>query len=85
MCVLREAKKGFVTYPRVSQMVLVVKNRPANAGDLRHGFNPWIGKISWRRSWEPTPVFLPKEPHRQRSLAGYSPWGCKELDATEAT
>ena len=37
------------------------------------------------REWQPTPVFLPGEPHGQRSLAGYSPWGHKELDATEAT
>ena len=45
MCVLREAKKGFVTYPRVSQMVLVVKNWPANAGDLRDmGSIPGLGR-----------------------------------------
>ena len=37
-------------------------------------FNPWVGKISWRRAWEPTPVFLHGESHGQRSLAGYSPW-----------
>ena len=49
-----------------------------------HGFFPWAGKISWRRKWQPTPVFLPGESHGQRRLAGYSPWGCKELD-TEAT
>ena len=35
------------------------------------------------RSWQPTPVFLPGEFHGQRSLAGYSPWGCKESDPTE--
>jgi len=35
--------------------------------------------------WQPTPVFLPGESHRQRSLVGYSPWGCKELDRTEQT
>ena len=49
----------------------------------RHGFDPWIGKIPWRRKWKPTPVFLPGESHGQRSLAGYSPWGCKESDKTE--
>ena len=37
----------------------------------------------WRRKWQPTPVFLPGEPHGQRSLVGYSPWGRKELDMTE--
>ena len=37
----------------------------------------------WRRKWQPTPIFLPGESHRQRSLVGYSPWGCKESDTTE--
>ena len=37
----------------------------------------------WRWEWLPTPVFLPGESHRQRSLVGYSPWGHKELDMTE--
>ena len=46
-------------------------------------FDPWMGKIPWRRKWQPTPVFLPGKSHGQRSLAGYSPWGCKELDMTE--
>ena len=41
------------------------------------------GKISWRREWLPTPVFLPEEFHEQRSLVGYSPWDRKELDITE--
>ena len=43
----------------------------------RHGFDPWIRKIPWRRPWQPTPVFLPGESHRQRSLTRYSPCGCK--------
>ena len=51
----------------------------------RCGFNPWVRKISWRRKWHHTPVFLPGKFHGQRSLAGYSPWGHKELDATEHT
>ena len=51
----------------------------------RCGFDPWVGKISWRRAWQPTPVFLPGESQRQRSLVGYSPWGCKESDTTEVT
>ena len=37
----------------------VVKNLSANAGDMRYGFSPWVGKISWRRKWQPTLVFLP--------------------------
>ena len=67
-------------------MALVVKNLPANVGDgKRHGFDPWVGKIPWRRAFHPTPVFLPRESHDQRSLAGYSPWGHKESDTTEVT
>ena len=51
----------------------------------RPGFNPWVRKIPRRRECQPTPVFWPGEFHRQRSLAGSSPWGCKELDMTEDT
>ena len=40
-------------------------------------------EISWRRKWQPTPVFLPGKSHGWRNLVGYSPWGCKELDTTE--
>jgi len=43
---------------------LVVKNRPASAGDMRRRFDPWVGKIPWRRAWQPSPVFLLGEPHR---------------------
>ena len=39
----------------------------------RPGFDPWVGKIPWRRKWQPTPVFLPGESHGQRSFVGYSP------------
>ena len=46
-------------------------------------FDTWIGKIPWRRKWQPTPVFLPEKSHGQRSLVGYSPWGQKESDPTE--
>ena len=42
-----------------------------------------IGKILWGRKWQHTSVYLPGESHGQRSLAGYSPWGCKESDMTE--
>ena len=43
----------------------------------------WVRKIPWRRKWQPTPAFLPGKSHGQRSLADYSPWGCKELGMTE--
>ena len=55
---------------------LVAQNPPAMQ-------ETWVGKIPWRRAWQPTPVFLPGESHGQRSLAGYSPRGHKESDTTE--
>ena len=55
----------------------MVKNPPAMQ---ETEFNPWVGKIPWRRKWQPTPVFLPGGSHGQRSLADYSPWGHKESD-----
>ena len=48
-----------------------------------HSFDPWVGKIPRRKKWHPTLVFLPGQSHVQRSLVGYSPWGCKESDTTE--
>ena len=50
----------------------------------RPRFDPWVVKIPCRRAWQPTPVFLLRGSHGQRGLAGYSPWGCKESDTTEA-
>ena len=52
-----------------------------NAGNL--GSIPGLERFPWRRVWQPTPVFLSGESHGQRSLAGYSPWGHKELDMTK--
>ena len=49
----------------------------------RPGFNPWVGKIPWRRKWQLTPAFLPGKFHGQRGLVGYSPWGCEEPDTNE--
>ena len=56
-----------------SQVSLVVKNPPAKARDT--GSIPGWGEIPWNSKWQPTPVFLPRESHGQRSLVGYSPWG----------
>ena len=51
-----------------SQLALMVKNPPANAGDIkRHRFNPWVGEIPWRRKWQPTALFLPGESLGQRT------------------
>ena len=72
----------FHTSFEASQVALVVekeKKKPACQcrREKRHGFDPWVGKITWRRKQQPTPVFLPGEPHGQRSLVNYSPWGCR--------
>ena len=62
----------------------MVKNPPANAGDKkRHGFDLWVGKISWKRKWQPAPVILPGKFHGQKSLVGYSSRGHKKLDMTK--
>ena len=68
--------------PRSFPGSTVVKNTRANAGDARDaGSIPGLGRSPWSR--KPTPVFLPGKCHGHRSLARYSPWGCKELDVTE--
>ena len=62
-------KKNFIlTYPFMQLAMRIFRilfRRPK--------FNPWGGRMLWRREWQPTPVFLPGEFHEQRSLAGYSP------------
>ena len=68
----------------------MVKNPPASAGDIRDaglipGSDPWVGKMPWRRAWQPTPVFLPGESHGQRSPAGYRSRGHRESDTTEVS
>ena len=75
MCVLGQGGTwGISVLPLrfvTSLLAQMVKNLPAMG---RPGFDPWVGKIPWRRKWQPTQVFLPRESHGQRSLAGYSPW-----------
>ena len=51
----------------------------------RPGFDPWVGKIPWRRKWQPTPVLLPGKFHGRRSLVGYSPWGSQRVGRDWAT
>ena len=62
-----------ISFPDVSEG----KESASNAGDL--GLDPCVGKIPWSRAWQPTLVFLPRESHGQKSLVGYSPWGCKRV------
>ena len=64
----------------ISLVAQMVKSLPAMQ-EIR--FDPWVRKIPWRRKWQPTPVFMPRELHGQRNLVGYSPWDCKELDKVE--
>ena len=72
-------------YNSASHMALVVKNLPASAGNRRDvGSIPGSG-TPWRRTWQPTPVFLPGESHEQRGLEGCSPQGHKESDTAKPT
>ena len=76
---------GPVNYPP-SRVALVVKNPPANAGDIKDvGSIPGLGRSPGEGHGNPSPVFFPGEFQGQRSLANYSPWGYKESDMTEAT
>ena len=75
----RLSNSHFQNWIRASQVVLVVKNQPASAEDVKkRRFNPWVGKIPWRKEGLPTLVFLPGKSHGQRILAGY-----KEPDMIE--
>ena len=67
----------------VAQMVKKKKKKKICLQRRRPMFSPWVGKIPWRRAWQPTPVFLPGESHGQRSLEGCSPQGHKESDTTK--
>ena len=63
------------------------KESVCNAGDhlqcWKWRFSPWAGKIPWRKKLQTTPAFLPRETDGQRSVAGYNPWGLKELNTTK--
>ena len=96
-CLIRLCQLGLQTHDLTVWSVMGAWGHPGISFDLwkrleskhvslnlkRRGFNPWVGKIPWRRAWTPTPVFLPGESHGQWSLVGYSPRGHKESDTTE--
>ena len=65
----------------------MLKIQTASARDMRCKFYPWVSKIPWKSTWQPTSVFLSGESHGQRSLMGYSmgSWGLKESDTNEMT
>ena len=76
---------GTIKQNGLPRWCLVVKSPPASAGRCKSlGFDPWVGKIFWRRAWQPTLVLLPRESHGQRSLAGCSPQGHIENMTEEA-
>ena len=60
-----------------------VRGKEPACQNRRREFNPWVGKSPWRRTWQPTPVFLPRESRGWRSLVGCSPWGCTEPGTAE--
>ena len=78
----KKKKKKTVLPQGASQLVLVVRKcgRPK-----RFRLDLWVWKILWKRAWQPNPVFLPGKSNGQKSLVGYSPQGCKELDLTKMT
>ena len=79
ICPLMLVSRKVVTF-NVNPGSTVVKNLPALQETQVQSL---VGKISWSRKWQPTPVFLPRESHGQRSLAEQSSWGLKELAKTE--
>ena len=80
VCYFIPSSKGHSGFP-----TWLSGNLPANTGDARKvgRLEPWVGKMPWSRKWHPTPVFLHGKFHGQKSLTGYSSWGCKESDMTE--
>ena len=79
----KEKSFAFIGFLRFLRLILKsekeiirvrLSNKTIRLRCRRPGFDPWVGKIPWRREWLPTPVSLPGEFREQRSLAGYSPW-----------
>ena len=81
----RDEKKGadFIeTYRNRVGLLWWLNGKESACQYKRYRFDPWVGKILWRRKQQPPPIFLPEKSHGQRSLVGYSPWGNKESDTT---
>ena len=85
VCVTLERFSEYCSLDQTFSGGSMLKSLPPNARRHRRcRFDPWVGKILWRRrKWQPIPVFLPGESHGQRSLTCYSPGGHKESDMTE--
>ena len=69
----------FLSYSWINNILGRLSGKEFACQCTRPGFDPWVSKIPWRREWQLTPVFLPGKSHGQRSLLGYSPWGCKRV------
>ena len=68
-----------IHYRNNLEVSLVAQQQRIHLQCRRLGLDPWARNVPWRREWQPNPVFMPGESHGQRSPAGYSPWGHKEL------
>ena len=71
---LKTQLESYFSPEKTSLVAQTVKHLPTMR---KPRFSPWVGKVSWRRKWQPTPVSLPGKSHSQRSLVGYSPWVAK--------
>ena len=78
-CLFR-AKAAKITWEKVGYWL---GGKESTCQCRRHGFDPWVGEIPWRRKWHPTPVFLLGKFHGQRSLGGSSPWRAGQDLATK--
>ena len=76
---------GRVILPRIKKSKWWLSGKDSSCRCRRHGFNPWVRKVPWRRKWQPTPVFFPGKSHGQRSLVGYSPWDHKRAGHDSGT
>ena len=74
-------------YPSACHSHTAEEIEPTGLRGLHSGVKPFrcVGKIPWKRKWQPAPVFLPGEFLGQGSLGGYNLWGCKEWDMTRLT
>ena len=67
--------ENHVVYTKLASLMAHIKESACQC--KRHGFDPWVWKIAWRRKWQPTLLFSPEKRHGQKSLVGYNPGGCK--------
>ena len=81
LCIQSRSSGEAIGYPLqyswASLVTQTVKESACNAGDL--GSTPWFGKIPWRRTWQPTSVFLPEESPWTEEPDGYCPWGSQKV------